>query len=209
MEPQDKKSSSPAPAGLPQLARGRHDHPEQGACLMEYVSVLAGLPFNDHPACTAPAIAYLARRVNDILEDPIRAELARRAPVLIGLKPPPGRTRRIVIEQLAAEGLRHRPADNRFTDLLAAVHPRRPGLLALCRSRLRHPVRTGDLNWITVEVCGILHHLPEVERDRRLIAVLDATIAQARAAHAASSAKPAPHQGSTAWPGPRKPNTTR
>lgn len=51
--------------------------------LMEYVSVLAGERFSDHPRCTDPALAELARLVNDLtVDDAARAELVRRAPDL-------------------------------------------------------------------------------------------------------------------------------
>ena len=50
---------------------------------MEYVSVLAGAPFTDHPRCTHPALATLARLVNDWIDDDgARSELARLAPDL-------------------------------------------------------------------------------------------------------------------------------
>jgi hypothetical protein len=75
-------SGSPPPVGLPQLGRGRHAVPEEGACLMEYTSVLAGLRFTDRPRCTAPTLAGLARLVNDASSDDARPELARLAPEL-------------------------------------------------------------------------------------------------------------------------------
>jgi hypothetical protein len=75
-------SGSPPPVGLPQLGRGRHAVPEEGACLMEYTSVLAGLRFTDRPRCTAPTLAGLARLVNDASSDAARPELARLAPEL-------------------------------------------------------------------------------------------------------------------------------
>src|SRR4051812_4208817 len=70
------------PAGLPLLGRGRHASPEDGACLMEYTSVLAGLRFSDRPRCTAPTLASVARLINDATSDDARPELARRAPEL-------------------------------------------------------------------------------------------------------------------------------
>ncbi|PZS37592.1 MAG: hypothetical protein DLM62_18380 [Pseudonocardiales bacterium] len=51
---------------------------------MEYVSVLAGGKFTDHPRCTHPALATLARLVNDwIDDDDTRNGLALLAPDLI------------------------------------------------------------------------------------------------------------------------------
>lgn len=73
-----------APNQLPLLQRGHHRRPEDGACVMEYVSVLAGGKFTDHPRCTHPALATLARLVNDwIDDDEARSELALLAPDLI------------------------------------------------------------------------------------------------------------------------------
>ena len=74
-----------APDQLPLLQRGHHRRPEDGACVMEYVSVLAGGKFTDHPRCTHPALATLARLVNDwIDDDEARSKLALLAPDLIG-----------------------------------------------------------------------------------------------------------------------------
>jgi len=54
---------------------------------MEYVSVLAGTRFSDHPRCTHPALAQLARVVNDEIADPAaRSRLAVLAPDLIGTR---------------------------------------------------------------------------------------------------------------------------
>ncbi|MGY1742960.1 MULTISPECIES: hypothetical protein [unclassified Blastococcus] len=75
------------PDGLPQLEVGAHRTPEQGACLMEYVSVLAGTPFGDHSRCTDPALAALARLVNDATSDEGRPALARLAPDLAAAAP--------------------------------------------------------------------------------------------------------------------------
>ena len=76
--------SGRAPNQLPLLQRGHHRRPEDGACVMEYVSVLAGEKFTDHPRCTHPALASLARLVNDWIDvDEVRGELALLAPELI------------------------------------------------------------------------------------------------------------------------------
>lgn len=70
------------PGGMPRLGRGGHRNPTQGACVMEYTALLAGQRFNDHPRCTHPALAGLARDINDQLSDPARQELISRAPAL-------------------------------------------------------------------------------------------------------------------------------
>src|SRR5919205_1231168 len=82
---QRARGTTRVPDQLPILQRGRHRRPEEGACVMEYVSVLAGCSFSDHPRCTHPALATLARLVNDWIDDDrARSELARLAPDLIG-----------------------------------------------------------------------------------------------------------------------------
>jgi hypothetical protein len=64
------------PDSMPVLTRGKHRRPRDGACLMEYVSVLAGGPFTDSPACTDPTLAAVARAVNDYSGDDQRQRLA-------------------------------------------------------------------------------------------------------------------------------------
>ena len=54
---------------MPVLSSGFHDDPSQGACVMEYVSLLAGEPWSDTPACTHPVLARAAQVVNDNLTD--------------------------------------------------------------------------------------------------------------------------------------------
>ena len=50
------------PSVMPILSAGRHRSPRQGACFMEFASYLAGERWSDHPACTHPLLAALARR---------------------------------------------------------------------------------------------------------------------------------------------------
>lgn len=76
--------SVPAPEHLPLLSRGAHTDPADGACLMEYVSLLAGEQFSDRPSCTHPLLAQIARLVNDTSPENVRHELAPLAPGLIG-----------------------------------------------------------------------------------------------------------------------------
>jgi hypothetical protein len=54
---------------------------------MEYVSVLAGTTFSDHPRCTDPTLATLARLVNDSCTDAGRPLLTAFAPELAGTGP--------------------------------------------------------------------------------------------------------------------------
>ena len=73
------------PQYLPTLSAGRHTSPEKGACFMEYASLLAGERWSDHPGCTDPVLAALARCVNDAVSDETRSSLAVDVPRVIGL----------------------------------------------------------------------------------------------------------------------------
>jgi hypothetical protein len=61
---------------LPMLGRGKHRNPKKGACFMELASFLAGERWSDHPSCTHPLVAMLARAVNDLTSDHARPRLA-------------------------------------------------------------------------------------------------------------------------------------
>lgn len=63
------------PAGLPTLTAGAHDADAGEACVMEYVSVLAGEPWSDRPECTHPLLAHEARTANDLASDADRSRL--------------------------------------------------------------------------------------------------------------------------------------
>jgi len=70
---------------LPILSRGKHRNPRKGACFMELASFLAGERWSDHPACTHPLLATVARLVNDYTSDAERYRLAELIPSVIGL----------------------------------------------------------------------------------------------------------------------------
>ena len=70
---------------IPILSRGRHRTPRRGACFMEYASFLAGETWSDHPSCTDPALASLARMINDCTTDAGRGRLVSLIPSVIGL----------------------------------------------------------------------------------------------------------------------------
>lgn len=73
------------PNGVPVLSRGKHRNPRRGACFMEMASFLAGEKWSDHPKCTHPLLAELARMVNDNSSDAARQRLAPLIPDVIGL----------------------------------------------------------------------------------------------------------------------------
>ena len=72
-------------SALPELARGRHRWRRYGASFMELVSYVAGERWSDHPRCTHPVLAALARAVNDATSDAARPLLAPLVPAVIGL----------------------------------------------------------------------------------------------------------------------------
>ena len=77
--------SATAPESMPVLSRGKHHSPARGACFMEMVSFLADERWSDHPECTHPLLAHLARLVNDSVSDRGRSQLIPLIPSVIGL----------------------------------------------------------------------------------------------------------------------------
>ncbi|CAN5212814.1 hypothetical protein BH24ACT12_BH24ACT12_26930 [soil metagenome] len=78
-------SSYGPPILLPLLSRGRHRNARKGACFMEMASYLAGERWSDHPRCTHPLLAQVARAVNDHTSDAQRSALAPLIPSVIGV----------------------------------------------------------------------------------------------------------------------------
>ena len=74
-----------SPEFVPVLSRGKHRHPRRGACFMEFASYLAGEKWSDHPSCTHPLLAHLARLVNDHTSDAGRRRLVGLVPSVVGL----------------------------------------------------------------------------------------------------------------------------
>jgi hypothetical protein len=70
---------------MPVLSRGKHRNPRKGACFMELASYLAGERWSDHPDCTHPLLAALARDVNDHVGDESRSRLVPMIPSVVGL----------------------------------------------------------------------------------------------------------------------------
>jgi hypothetical protein len=79
------RSANDLPGGVPILSAGRHRTPRQGACFMEYASYLAGERWSDHPECTHPVVAAVARDVNDLSSDLGRTRLTEFIHRVVGL----------------------------------------------------------------------------------------------------------------------------
>ena len=78
-------------AALPPLSKGAHEDEDEGACVMEAVSYVAGEPWSDNPACACPVISELLRTWNDDLPtDADRDRLLRPLiPRLVGSRSTP------------------------------------------------------------------------------------------------------------------------
>jgi len=66
------------------LARGKHDTPADGACVLELASMLAGEPFGDQPRSVSPVIAAYLRTYNDGADDVSRQALYGAAARVVG-----------------------------------------------------------------------------------------------------------------------------
>jgi hypothetical protein len=200
-------SAPRVPDQLPVLTRGWHRGPTDGACVMEYVSVLAGGRFTDHPRCTPPALAALARLVNDrIVDDNVRSRLALLAPDLIEVRAGPATTHCVVAWCLVTA---------------ASLQPAPPRAakrrLVRTRARLRRLER-GD-RWVRVWmrcwevlnppnvmvntafqlVVERMRDLPQPERDARLSELLHIAVAECRMlADQATPDRPGSRSGSIA-----------
>jgi hypothetical protein len=79
---------SPATHQTIRLSKGRHNSPDEGACVMELASMLAGEPFSDHPASVCPVIGSCLRAYNDWIDDDRRQDLYRYASKVVGTRAP-------------------------------------------------------------------------------------------------------------------------
>lgn len=93
------------PAAMPVLSRGKHRRPRQGACFMEFASYLAGERWSDHPRCTHPLLASLARMVNDTISDEYRPQLAHLVPSVIGVDDDDLHLDALIVRQVAMTAL--------------------------------------------------------------------------------------------------------
>ncbi|WP_174843655.1 hypothetical protein [Cryobacterium sp. TMT1-19] len=97
---------------MPVLSRGKHRNPRSGACFMEFASYLAGVAWSDHPACTHPLLASVARMVNDCTSDTARARLVPLIPSVIGLRGDNARVRLLIALRAATSALPVTSADH-------------------------------------------------------------------------------------------------
>jgi hypothetical protein len=100
------------PDVMPVLSRGKHRNPRSGACFMEFASYLAGEAWSDHPACTHPLLASVARMVNDCTSDTGRARLVQLIPSVIGLRGDNAKVRLLIALRAATSALPVTSADH-------------------------------------------------------------------------------------------------
>jgi hypothetical protein len=68
------------------LSKGRHSSPDEGACVMELASMLAGEAFSDHPKSACPVIGSFLRTYNDSVDDERRQALYAHAAQVVGTR---------------------------------------------------------------------------------------------------------------------------
>lgn len=68
------------------LTRGSHRSPDDGVCVMELASMLAGEDFSDHPHSVCPVIGGFLRTYNDSVDDDRRQDLYRYAAKVVGTR---------------------------------------------------------------------------------------------------------------------------
>ncbi|AXK31881.1 hypothetical protein DVA86_03685 [Streptomyces armeniacus] len=119
------------PDGLPGPRPYAHLHPGDGACLMEAASLLAGGPFTDTPRGTHPALAALARVVNDAVDEDTRRALWPLSATLAHAYP----ADRAFAPALVADAVREARCVRPYSRVLAVRW-------AVCARRVRK-VRTG------------------------------------------------------------------
>jgi hypothetical protein len=93
------------PTVVPMLGRGKHRSPRKGACFMEFASYLAGERWSDHPRCTHPLLAAVARLVNDNTSDASRQDLSGLIPSVIGLASDDPRWNAVIARRAAVTAL--------------------------------------------------------------------------------------------------------
>ena len=66
------------------LSVGKHSSAEEGACVMEFVSLLANEPFSDRPRCASSSITSFCIWINDNGDQEHRDRLLVLAPRIVG-----------------------------------------------------------------------------------------------------------------------------
>ena len=112
------------------LSRGKHASPQDGACVMELASMLAGERFDDHPRAVCNVIGVVLRGYNDGVDDDRRQDLYRYAADVVGTRDRAARRRRL---ELCTS---HFGLDRRGLPMLPGSRMRAIGRAALVQGRL-------------------------------------------------------------------------
>jgi hypothetical protein len=162
---------------VPHLSRHRHLHPADGTCLMEWVSILAGEDFSDSPGCTHPLLAYLARIVNDTVDETARQHLIRWAPSLTGAAGHGYLTSRRIVAACATVAVDAGVGDRRIRRAASAE----TGTMDGARGRGISAIgdrwyRRGPARHLLNHVARRIMSLPPADRDQTMCLVLEAAI---------------------------------
>lgn len=195
---------SAVPEIMPILSAGRHRNPRRGACFMEFASYLAGERWSDHPACTHPALAALARDINDLTSDAARQNLVAHIHRVVGLGGSGAEVSAMIAVRAAAAALpvasmeRQRALAAGIISVLPEVSDpavRSAAILALAQvphadswarafiatlGTSPHTKRRRDESIIHTAVAGIGHACVE-DADERLAELLDTAISDVEA----------------------------
>jgi hypothetical protein len=138
------------------LSKGKHGSPEDGACVMELASMLAGEPFSDRPQSVCPVIGSFLRAYNDRIDDERRQDLYAFAAKVVGSR--------------ASEEVQHARAE-RLRAWALELHWR-GWLQRLVRARIRAwvPAPPADLVG-SHAVCAIPQHNDETHAE--VLALID------------------------------------
>jgi hypothetical protein len=149
------------------LEAGSHRGPEDGVCVMELASMLAGEPFSDHPRSVSKALAMLLRGYNDAVDDARRQALMPYASACVGsaLGRPVDRRRRRLVRRWLTEV--------RGTSGLRAALARRWSVVDLTAigTEMGLRVRRQDDSKLHARVLGLLDALLDVGAAAAPIAV--------------------------------------
>ena len=162
------------------LHPGVHLAAEDGVCLMESVSLIAGAPFSDTPRCTDPAVAVIAHLVNDAMTDTARSSLVVLAPRLATCRRTTGHgSSAIVVEAATTEALARAGADHRLELNLAdsqSRQARREGGPRIVRKLMEVMYRRGRARHALARSVVHVDSLSPTERDVALRALLESSI---------------------------------
>jgi hypothetical protein len=124
------------------LRTGRHSSPEDGACVVELASMLAGEKFSDHPRSVSRTIAAFLRTYNDRLDDDRRQDLLEIASEIVGTRAgravERARGRRCLAWVRAVDGRRHGTNALVWMPGGCAQAAQRAAIVAACGDDNRH-----------------------------------------------------------------------